>query len=135
MAEEKTYLYGENIEVIGATIYAAGSILTPAQITTNTDDYNPTGFQVSNDIVVSVLRMDSDANRDLTGLVPSSPAKGNIIIITNIGTSDIKLKNNDANSVAANRFLLKGDINIEPNESYALYYDTVSLRWRPQNNI
>lgn len=136
MAGEKNMLNDvDGIKFSNSIEVGSDGILSPAQITANTHDYDPTGFRVSNKIDVSILRMSSDANRDLTGLVPSSPAAGNIVTITNIGGDNIKLKNNNGGSLAANRFLTKGDINIEPNESFTIYYDTVDLRWRTFNKI
>lgn len=122
-------------QVTGSSGFASSAILSPAQITGDVDDYDPTGFRVSNVIEKSVLRIDLDANHDITGLVPSSPVKGDRVIISNVSAFNFKLKNNNAGSVAANRFILKGDITIEEDESLELYYDTTSLRWRVTNQV
>ncbi len=124
-----------NWSVNGSNSLGSGAILSPAQITADVDDYNPSGFQVSNEIVKSLLRLDLDANHDMTGLVPSTTATANIVTISNISASNLKLKNNNAGSVAANRFLFKSDIKIEKDESLTIYYDTVSLRWRVYNKV
>jgi hypothetical protein len=125
----------ENWSVNGSNNLGSGAILSPAQITANVDNYNPTGFQVSNEIVKSLLRLDLDANHNVTGLVPSTTATANIVTISNISGFNLKLKNNNAGSTAANRFLFKADITIDKDESLTIYYDTVSLRWRVYNNV
>lgn len=101
--------------------------ITPPQITSNQNDYSPTGLADCN-----TMNLDSDANRDITGLL--APTSGDqIIFVTNEGASSIKLKNNDGSSIAANRFLLKADLTIETNESIILRYDSTNSRWRADN--
>jgi hypothetical protein len=101
----------------------AGDI-SPAQITANQNDYNPSDLATS-----SLLRIASDASRQLTGL--QGGADGRIIGIINAGANNILLKNEDAASSAANRFALGGaDLLLTANEGVALWYDATSSRWR-----
>jgi len=98
-------------------------VLTPAQITSNQNDYNPTGASSSN-----VLRLSTDASRDITGFAFSSAYK--TLLVHNVGSFDIVLKDESASSTAANRFALSGDATLSPDQSVLLWYDTTSSRWR-----
>ena len=81
----------------GATMGAAFSlsgILTPAQITSNQNDYNPTGLSASN-----TLRLNSDAARDVTGL--SGGSSGRLMLVCNVGANPITLRDESGSSSAA----------------------------------
>jgi len=97
--------------------------ISPAQITAQADDYNPTGLSTA-----SVLRLDTDASRDITGL--AGGANGRPVLIMNVGANDIVLKDESASSTAANRFALNADITIAPDQTVGLWYDGTSSRWR-----
>jgi hypothetical protein len=104
--------------------------LTPAQITANQNDYNPTNLATA-----SVLRLDSDASRDVTGL--AGGADGRVIIIDNISTAldgTIVLKNESASSTAGNRFSFDGDKVLDPGESMILQYDSTASRWKQRGS-
>jgi hypothetical protein len=102
--------------------------ISPAQITGNQDDYNPTGLSTA-----SVLRLDTDASRNLTGI--AGGADGRILVVHNIGSFPLVLVH-DATSTAANRFYLPGSANLQvnPNETAILRYDATSSRWRLLQN-
>lgn len=97
--------------------------LTPAAISTNTNNYDP-GYG-------DVLRLEAaSANQDITGLVLRDRY---LVVIINIGsTYNITLKHQDSNSTDANRFitLTGGDHVILPDGSTKLLYDSTSSRWR-----
>lgn len=95
---------------------------SPAQITANQNDYSPTGITTT-----TVLRLSSDAARDITGITGGS--SGRILILLNVGAFNITLKD-DTTSTAENRFQLNGDIVLGPDESVWLWYDSTSSRWR-----
>ena len=112
-----------------------GIIITPPTLTGNVDDYNPTGFSTC-----SIIRLDIDANnREITGFVAPAAGVNRIITVCNInaGMDDIKFKENNAGSVAANRILLRdnADKAIKANETAIFWYDHTSARWRPYNRI
>jgi hypothetical protein len=71
--------------------------ITPSQITSNQNDYNPTGLSTA-----TVLRLNSDAARAITGLAGGSD--GRVVIIFNIGSNMLKLMDENTGSTAANRF-------------------------------
>lgn len=76
-------------------------VISPAQITSNQNDYAPTGFSTA-----STLRLSTDASRNLTGIAAGTD--GRTIIIHNVGAQSLVLKN-DIASTAANRFLFGAD--------------------------
>lgn len=105
---------------LAGTIAALGDI-SPTQITANQNDYNPSGLSLS-----STLRLDSDADRTITGLQGGSD--GRLIAIHNIGAFTITLTAEDAASAAGNRFA--NTYYIRPKRGIILQYDTTSQRWR-----
>lgn len=100
-------------------------VLTPAQITANQNDYNPTGLQYA-----SVLRLDADQIRIITGL--AGGWDGRIIRVVNVGGSDSTLvfRRQNTGSAAANRFALARDVSLDPGEQVVFQYDGTSQRWR-----
>ena len=87
--------------------------LTPTQISADQNNYNPAGLAAA-----SVLRLSSDATRNITGL--SGGTDGRLIIIENVGANAIVLKDASASSGAANRFLFGADLLLGANQSAAL---------------
>lgn len=96
--------------------------ITPSQIGANQDNYAPTGIATA-----SLLRLSSDASRDVTGI--TSGYDGRRMTLINVGSYAIVLKN-DVTSTAANRFLFGQDITLYPNDTIQLQYDATSVRWR-----
>jgi hypothetical protein len=64
----------------------------------------------------------------MTGL--AGGVDGRVIIIENVGSNNLVLKDESASSTAANRFALSSDITIIPDSSAVLKYDATSSRWR-----
>lgn len=95
---------------------------TLAQITANQDDY-----EIGNS---TVLRLSTDASRDITGL--KGGIKGRVLIIINTGAEDIVLKDEDASSIVGNRIATHSgaDITLGTEDGAFLFYDITSLRWR-----
>jgi hypothetical protein len=108
---------------VSQTVTETG-IISPAQITVNTDDYAPTGLATA-----TILRVSTDASRDLTGI--TAGASGRRLLLVNVGAFDLVLVH-DATSTAANRFLCPGSANftLNANDSVSLWYDITSTRWR-----
>jgi hypothetical protein len=113
-----------------AGFVAWNSVLSPAQITSNQNDYNPTGWNEGGaPHGASILRLSSDASRNVTSL--TGGVSGRLAIITNVGAQDIVLKDDDgATGTAANRFEFNADITLQASESIMLFYDGTSSRWR-----
>lgn len=101
--------------------------ITPTQIAANTDNYAPTG-----NATASVFRLSTDASRNLTGI--ANGADGRLILLINVGSFDIVLKN-DVTSTAANRFLFGADFTLAAGQALQLIYDATASRWRQLNSI
>lgn len=104
-----------------ASIYDVVNESTPAQITSNQNDYNP-GLS-------EVLRLSTDAARTITGI--SGGVKGRYLQIINVGNFNITLPYESALSSAGNRFITPSAEStvLYPRASVRLYYDGVLLRW------
>jgi len=121
----------------GATLNTDLSISTGKLLLTSIS--TPTTFSANqNDFALSataaVLRVSSDASRNLTGIANSGTLQeGRILTIVNIGsTHNIVLTSEDTNSTAANRFALgESNVTLKPSESITIWYDTTNTRWRP----
>jgi len=119
-------LTGGTSTITGSFILA--SVITPPEITADVDDYNPSGLTTA-----SWVRISSDGDKDIRGIDSTDIIHGTLIVFTNINPEKddkIKFKNNDGNSLAANRFFFAGDVNVRGNESITLIYDGVISRWR-----
>lgn len=103
---------------------AESSVISPAQITANTDNYAPTGFASA-----KVLRLSTDASRNITGIAGGSA--GRRITICNVGAQNLVFIHN-ATSTAANQFLCpsSGAFTLNANDAIDLWYDGTSSRWR-----
>lgn len=110
-------------EVYGS--WALSGDISPAQIAANQNDYNPTGLSTA-----AVIRVTTDAERTVTGL--AGGADGRVAVWMNVGaTNNLVLANEDAASTAANRFALGRNRLVPPGGTLALWYDSISSRWRP----
>jgi hypothetical protein len=99
-------------------------IVTPAQITTDQNDYAPSGIGSA-----SVLRVSSSALKYITGIAGGQVA-GRVLYVTNIGTQVVTLKDSDAGSTAANRFATNGyNVAIYGGQNVTLLYDGTLSRW------
>ena len=75
-----------------------------------------------------MLRLNSDASRNITGL--AGGADGRIIVIVNVGAQAIVLVDESVSSTAANRFALSGNTTLAADTGVSLIYDSTSSRWR-----
>jgi hypothetical protein len=75
-----------------------------------------------------VIRLSSTNNAEITGILAQE--SGRYIQLFNVGTFDIKLKANNANSSAANRFILNADLTMQQDESCIIWYDITTAMWR-----
>jgi hypothetical protein len=113
------------VTVTGASAnFSLTGIISPTQIAANTNDYAPTSFATA-----TVLRLNSDAPRAITGL--AGGASGRVIEIINVGSFDLLLANESASSTAGNRFAIRRGLILPANRSVTLWYDDTSSRWRP----
>lgn len=99
-------------------------------ISADQNDWSPSSLSTSTVIRVTA----TGAGRNITGL--SAGSDGDVIVIENIGSLFITLKNESSSSSAANRFALGStDISLWTGDSVVLEYDSTGLgagtgRWR-----
>jgi len=98
------------------------SYITPAAISANTDNWNPSGLSTTR-----IIRASSTGNYELRGLVAQS---AHIITLVNVGSNDIKIMDEATTSTTTNRFALQNDLTLQDNEAITVWYDPVSTRWR-----
>jgi hypothetical protein len=101
---------------------ALTGVISPSQITSSQNDYNPAGLGSA-----SVLNLSSDALWGVSGL--AGGAEGRIIALVNTGSELISLLNENAASTAANRFTLGSDVAIGAKQTAILRYDGTATRW------
>lgn len=99
------------------------AVLSPASIGADQNNYNPTNFAGT-----TMLRLTASAAYNITGLAGGERAR--IVIIHNVGSFTITLKDENASSSAANRFTLTADIALASDATLILQYDSTSSRWR-----
>lgn len=102
------------------------SVSSPAQFTANQNNYSLSA-------TAAVLRVSTDASRNLTGIANSGTMQdGRVLTIVNVGSFNLVLTTEDTNSTAANRFALgESNATLKSSESITLWYDTTTDRWRP----
>jgi hypothetical protein len=122
VAGDGTALAPVSLDVTAGPVRFSGDI-SPAQLTANQNDYNPTGLSTA-----AVLRLSTDASRTITGL--AGGADGRLLLVMNVGAQDLVLADESASSTAANRFALDGDLTLGADTGATLYYDGTSSRWR-----
>ncbi len=131
LAQIQTDLSGTGAapQVNGATgTFAFKGVLSPSQITSNQNNYNPTNLAAN-----TILLLSSDASRNITGITAPSQS-GTVLILVNTGSQNIVLKNADTNSTAANRFDFVNDVTLAAKQAVTLVYDGTNSRWRLAGN-
>lgn len=129
---------GSNGEVLTRTISgidwrpntgATPSIITPSQITSDQDDYNPTGFDDA-----TIVRISGDNGlRAITSMAAQTDGEEKKFI--NIGSYAIYFPSEHPDGTAANRITYRSDIILMPLNTVTFYYDGTSSRWRPLDYI
>lgn len=118
----RTFLMSGMAAALGSPLTIPDT-LTPATITSDQNDYAPTGIDSA-----TVLRLASDASWNITGLAVTDA--GRTFLVVNVGSFDIVLKDENAGSTSVYRFALDGDITLAPDTGAVLWYDTITDRWR-----
>lgn len=104
------------------------SALSPGQITSDQNNYT---------IGQSYARLFSDAARAITGIIPFGVGgQSSMLVIANVGSFNITLKNQNASSTAANRIITGtgADLVVAPDQTVMLIYDLTTQRWRVFKN-
>lgn len=83
------------------------------------------------------LSLNVSVASDITGLVAPATEEHNTVFFRNTGSEVLTLKNDDANSDAANRFLLPGNVDktMAANAIAIFWYDTTLTKWFLVNNF
>ena len=106
-----------------STSFALPGVITPTQLSADTDDWAPTGLSAA-----SIIRVSTDASRNLTGL--TGGASGRVIALANVGSFNLVLKKLSSSSSAGNQFSLTQDLIVIPTQIVLLVYDNTSTKWR-----
>lgn len=104
------------------------SVVSPAQITANQNDYNPT-----NGANVSIWRLNTDITRFITGITaPAGNTGQRKLTLVNTGSFNINLSHQSGSSSAGNKFTCANgrDYALFPNEAVTMSYDSTSAVWR-----
>lgn len=101
--------------------------ITPTALAANTNNWAPTDLPIA-----STIRASASAAVDLTGL--DGGFDGRLIVLHNVGTFTITLRDQSASSTAANRFIAAGaDLALAAGRAVLLQYDATASRWRAVN--
>lgn len=118
---------GQNIKVSNPNLIQGAQFFVDyltVNITANTNDLTLTTLSS-----FAIIEMISTGNFSLTGIAPPSTDVGWDLKIFNGGNNNIILKNNDAASLAQNRFQIGADKTIQPDEGIQLTYRVAEQRW------
>lgn len=104
-------------------------VITPPQITSDQNNYNPVGIAP-----FVLMRLSVDTERIITGINSTGFGDGDLLFLSNISTGNsekIKLLNDSALSIASNRFLMNGnDSKVDPQTITTLIRDVTSDKFR-----
>ena len=106
-----------------------GTIITPPNLGADANDYNPAGLADAT-VIRQAASGGGGGPRRITGIVAPPLGDNRTITIYSLGTKDLSLRDNDAGSIAANRFLLAADVTILVERSRTIWYDHIVQRWR-----
>lgn len=117
--------FNQAAAIISGTLTLTGTI-SPTQLAANTNNWAPTDLATA-----AVIRLTTNAGRDLTGL--TGGVAGRVIVLHNVGSNSLFLKDEDTNSTDVNRFALPGssvNFTLGADMSCILQYDGTTQRWR-----
>jgi hypothetical protein len=92
-------------------------------ISAQADDWNPSGLSTAR-----CIRLTCTGNQDMTGITAQTDLKEYLFI--NLGAGDVKFKNENVASLAANRFSMDADVTVKQYQAVHIFYDGTSSRWR-----
>lgn len=101
------------------------SVITPTQITSDQNDYAPTGWADA-----TLVRLSGDNGvRAIRGF--SAETSGEIKVLANVGSFPLYLAPEHASSTAANRIKYFEEVFLMPGQTCEIYYDGTASRWVP----
>ena len=101
---------------------ALSGVLSPPQLTTNENDYAPSGLELA-----AVLKLNAASACQISGL--GGGVDGRILVVLNSGSQTITLADESALSSSANRFSLSAPISLSAKQAALLRYDETAARW------
>lgn len=104
------------------------SVISPSQITTDQNNYSPTGWAGA-----TLVRLSGDSGfRAITGFAAGTA--GEVKTLTNVGSFCLYLAPEHSGSTAANRIAFQEEVILWPGSSCQILYDGTSSRWRPMSS-
>jgi hypothetical protein len=119
-------LLNDSTAAVARETLAVTTVVSPGVIGSNQNNY--AGLDVDGSVIVG--RVSGGAAWNITGILAGSA--GEFVILHNIGAFTLTLKDQDANSDAANRIITGtgADVGLEAGATLALAYDATTARWR-----
>lgn len=102
------------------------STITPAQITSDQDNYNPTGWQTATTVRIS----GNNGFRAITSFRSIGILDGEEKKLINVGSYPLYVPSEHPDGIDSNRVNGGQDYIIQPLQSVTITYDSVSNRWR-----
>lgn len=118
------YLKGDG--TWGTVSGGGASVISPAQITSDQDNYSPTGWASATHVRIS----GDNGIRAITSFSATSISDGHEKTLINVGSYPIYFPGEHPDGTAANRVSVDVDVLLFPRESVKIVYDSTSSRWR-----
>lgn len=116
---------GNNLTINASGGGGSPSVITPSQITSDQDNYTPTGWADA-----TLVRLSGDNGvRAIHGF--SSETNGEIKVLANVGSYPIYLSPEHASTTAGNRIAFFEEVFLMPGQTCQIYYDGTLSRWVP----
>lgn len=106
--------------------FAYSGVITPAAISTDENDYAPTGLATSARLRVSA----TTGGLKITGLSSVDIIDGQVVILENIDSPSITLTNNDSSSLSQNQFGFLKDVILDYQAQIEVTYEASNQKWR-----
>jgi hypothetical protein len=125
IAARRDHKHGMPANPVSGGRVTFGTVISPAQLVADTNDWAPTGYAAA-----TRVRFSMDSTHNLTGF--SAGGDGDMIMLENIGTVTANLKHQNTGSSAANRFIgpADEDVNLPADAWIFAVYDGTTARWR-----
>ncbi len=82
------------------------------------------------DLTTTIIRINATSNINLSGIDATDAVDGQKLIIISVGTNRVRIQNENVSSLAANRFISGGNIDLFTNGLATFIYDATTQRWR-----
>ena len=125
-----------NSQLLATHLRVAGKLSMAGDVSVTLSASPGDGWSPSGITSAGILRINPDtADVSILGLpAPVSPyADGRVLFLVNVGTAGYSvnvINESGAETTAANRFLVGGNVSMGPNQGMVFIYDAVTSRWR-----